>query len=89
MKPENAVSFMNGTDELFVDIADNIDLEAEKERIEKEILYLKGFLKSVDAKLSNERFVNNAKPEVVENERNKKADAETKLESLAKSLGNL
>ena len=80
---------MNGTDELFVDIADNIDVEAEKERIEKEIIYLKGFLKSVDSKLSNERFVANAKPEIVDNERSKKADAEIKLQALSESLKNL
>ncbi len=89
VKPENAVSFMSGTDELFVDIADNIDIEAEKERIEKEIIYLQGFLKSVDSKLNNERFVNNAKPEIVENERNKKDDAENKLQALQNSLKSL
>ena len=88
-KPNNALSVMNGTDELFVDIADNIDVEAEKERIEKEIIYLKGFLKSVDSKLSNERFVANAKPEIVDNERSKKADAEIKLQALSESLKNL
>ena len=88
-KPDNAISFMNGTDELFVDIADNIDVEAEKERIEKEIVYLKGFLKAVDTKLSNERFVQNAKPEIVQNEQNKKADAESKLASLLESLQSL
>src|SRR5690606_33758039 len=88
-KPDNAISFMNGTDELFVDIADNIDVEAEKERIEKEIVYLNGFLKAVNAKLSNERFVQNAKPEIVQNEQNKKADAESKLASLVESLGSL
>lgn len=88
-KPENAVSFMSGTDELFVDIADNIDVEAEKEKIEKEIIYLQGFLKSVEGKLNNERFVSNAKPEIVENERNKKADAEAKLQALQSSLKSL
>jgi len=88
-KPDNAISFMNGTDELFVDIADNIDVEAEKERIEKEIVYLNGFLKAVNAKLSNERFVQNAKPEIVQNEQNKKADAESKLASLIESIQSL
>jgi valyl-tRNA synthetase len=43
---------------------------------------LKGFLKSVDAKLSNEKFVANAKPEVIEKERQKKADAEEKIKKL-------
>lgn len=88
-KPENTISFMNGTDELYVDIADYIDVEAEKIRIEKEISYLQGFLKSVNNKLGNERFVNNAKPEIVENERKKKADAENKLTTLQSSLKHL
>jgi valyl-tRNA synthetase len=68
---------------------DLIDAEAEKTRISSEIEYLKGFLKSVEAKLSNERFVQNAKPEIVENERKKQADAVLKLEELSKSLAVL
>jgi valyl-tRNA synthetase len=48
--------------------------------------YLKGFLVSVDKKLSNERFVQNAKPEIVENEKSKKADAEAKIKILQESL---
>ncbi len=59
---------------------------AEKERLSKELEYLKGFLKSVDAKLSNERFVQNAKPEIIANERNKKADAESKIKIITESL---
>ena len=50
---------------------------------------MQGFLVSVDKKLSNERFVQNAKPEVVQNERNKKADAESKIKILEESLANL
>jgi valyl-tRNA synthetase len=50
---------------------------------------LEGFLKSVDAKLSNERFVNNAKGDVVENEKKKKADAEQKIEILKVSLAKM
>lgn len=77
------------TDELFVKLNLQIDADAEKEKIEKEIDYLKGFLKSVEAKLSNEKFVANAKPELVEKERQKKADAETKLAALEASLKSL
>ncbi|MES2448350.1 MAG: hypothetical protein V4546_14280 [Bacteroidota bacterium] len=51
--------------------------------------YLQGFLKSVDAKLSNERFVQNAKPEIIANERNKKADAESKISIIRESLAGL
>lgn len=81
--------FLIGTDEFFVDLGSNIDIEAERERIGKELEYLKGFLKSVDAKLGNERFVQNAKPEIIQNERNKKADAESKIKALEESLAAL
>ncbi len=89
-KVSGALSFLAGKSECYVQLAaENIDIEAEKERITKEIEYLKGFLISVDKKLSNERFVQNAKPEIIENERNKKADAETKISILIDSLSNL
>lgn len=87
--PSGSVAFMVGRNEFYVSIGQNIDVEAEKERITKEIAYLTGFLKSVDAKLANERFVNNAKPEIVQNERNKKADAESKITSLKETLATL
>ena len=74
------------TDEVFVFMDLQVDAEAEKEKITKEIEYLEGFLKSVDAKLSNEKFVANAKPELVEKERQKRADAEMKIEVLKRSL---
>jgi valyl-tRNA synthetase len=88
-KPAGAAAFMAGTDEFFVPLSENIDAEAEKERITKELDYLNGFLKSVDAKLSNERFVQNAKPEVVTNEQQKKADAEAKIVLLKANLAAL
>lgn len=81
-----AAAFMAGKDEFFISLANNIDADAEKERLEKEINYLNGFLKSVDAKLSNERFVQNAKAEVVENEHRKKNDALSKIKILEASL---
>ncbi|MBU0696298.1 MAG: valine--tRNA ligase [Bacteroidetes bacterium] len=82
-------AFMAGRDEFFIPLEGNIDAEAEKDRIVKEIEYLQGFLKSVNAKLSNERFVQNAKPEIITNEQNKKADAEAKIQILEESLGAL
>ena len=85
-RPEQALSFLIGTDTGFLHIGNFIDPAAEKEKITKEIEYLQGFLKSVDAKLSNEKFVANAKPELVEKERQKKADAELKIKSLNESL---
>lgn len=85
-KIAGAASFMVGNDEFFIVLNENIDLAAEKERLTKELDYLVGFLKSVDAKLSNERFVQNAKPEIIANERNKKADAESKISIIKESL---
>ncbi len=70
-----------GTDEFFIPLK-NIDFAAEKEKAEKEIVYLEGFLVSVNKKLDNEKFVANAKPEVLAAERKKKADAEQKLAAL-------
>lgn len=77
------------TDEVYVHLQLEVDADAERARIEKEIEYLHGFLKSVDAKLSNDKFVANAKAELVEKERQKKADAESKLSTLQKSLASL
>lgn len=88
-KPASAISFLIGRNEFYMNITQNIDVEAERERIEKEISYLNGFLKGVNAKLSNERFVQNAKAEIVDNEKNKKADAESKIASLQEALAAL
>jgi valyl-tRNA synthetase len=77
------------TDEVFVVLNLQIDAAAEREKMEKEITYLEGFMKSVDAKLTNEKFVANAKPELVEKERQKKADAAQKIEALQASLSSL
>lgn len=88
-KPQGVSGFLAGTDEFFVALTQSIDADAERERLNKEIEYLQGFLRSVDAKLSNERFVQNAKPEIVENERRKKADAEAKIAILNGSLASL
>ncbi|MBX2844040.1 MAG: valine--tRNA ligase [Flammeovirgaceae bacterium] len=88
-KVEGAVSFVYTADEFFVPIAGEIDVEKEKEKIQTEIEYTKGFLKSVDKKLSNERFVNNAPAKVVENEKQKKKDAEDKLVALEAALSSL
>ncbi|MEJ5963553.1 valine--tRNA ligase [Pedobacter immunditicola] len=85
-KIHGAVSFMVGNDEFFILLNEDIDVDAEIERLKGELNYLLGFLKSVDAKLSNERFVQNAKPEVVENEKNKQADAEGKIKIIKESL---
>ncbi|WDF56889.1 valine--tRNA ligase [Mucilaginibacter sp. KACC 22063] len=88
-KVTGAASFMVLTDEFFIPLAENIDPAAEAERLQKEIEYLNGFLKSVNAKLGNERFMQNAKPEIVENELKKKADTEAKIKVIQESLASL
>jgi valyl-tRNA synthetase len=88
-KIAGAVSFMVGSDEFYIQFEDNIDIDAERERLNGELTYLQGFLKSVDAKLNNERFVQNAKPEIIQNERNKKADAESKMAIIKENLSSL
>jgi len=88
-KPEAAVSVMAGTSQAFIKLNIEINTEAEKKRLQEEIAYLEGFMRSVDAKLSNDKFVANAKPDVVERERQKKADAEQKIESLQSQLQSL
>ncbi len=88
-KVAGAATFMVGSDEFFIKLEENIDMEAERERLNAELTYLQGFLKSVDAKLNNERFVQNAKPEIIQNERNKKADAEVKIGIILQSLGSI
>ena len=88
-KVTGAAAFMVGNDEFFIQLNETIDVEAEKERLNADLVYLQGFLKSVDAKLSNERFVQNAKPEIIQNERNKKEDAESKIRIIEESLSVL
>ncbi|MCG9880285.1 MAG: valine--tRNA ligase [Bacteroidia bacterium] len=85
-QPASSTLLPVDTDEVFVILNLQVDAAAEQEKILKEIAYLEGFIKSVDAKLSNEKFVANAKPELVEKERQKKADAEAKIEVLRKSI---
>ena len=88
-KDPAAASFMVGTTEFNVPLTQNIDVKAEIERLEKELDYLRGFLASVMKKLSNERFVNNAPANVVEVERQKQADAETKIKNIEQTLAAL
>ncbi|WP_448697988.1 valine--tRNA ligase [Mucilaginibacter sp. AW1-3] len=85
-KIEGAAGFMVGTDEFFIPLQNNIDIDAERERLNAELVYLEGFLKSVNAKLQNERFMANAKPEIIAVEQKKKADADTKISIIQESL---
>jgi len=78
-KPEASLSFMVKAQEYFIPLSDNVNVEEELKKLESELKYLEGFLKSVAKKLSNERFVNNAPAKVVEIEKKKQADAEEKI----------
>ncbi|GGH53754.1 valine--tRNA ligase [Dyadobacter endophyticus] len=82
-------SFRVKSDEFFVNLADELDVEAERENLLRELEYTKGFLDSVAKKLSNERFVANAKGDIVEKERQKQADAEAKIVTLTEALARL
>lgn len=85
----NTITVVVGTDKFFIETENALDASAQKEQLLKDLQYQKGFLASVKKKLSNERFVQNAKPEVVEIERKKKADAEQKIKALEESLAGL
>lgn len=82
-------TFLVGSTEISIPLSENLDLEEEKTKTEEEIKYLKGFLISVDKKLSNEKFVANAKPEVVETERKKLKDTQDKITLLEEKLKTL
>ncbi len=83
---KGALSFRVKSNDYFIPVAGAVDLDAEKAKLEEELNYTRGFLKSVEKKLSNERFVNNAPAKVVEIEQQKKQDAEAKIEAIEASL---
>jgi valyl-tRNA synthetase len=85
----NTITVVVGIDKFYVESEAIVDTTAQKEQLLKDLEYQKGFLISVEKKLSNERFVQNAKPEVVEVERKKKADAEEKIKAIEESLAAL
>jgi valyl-tRNA synthetase len=88
-KDAAAASFMVGTTEFNVPLANTIDVEAELTRLKHDLEYYQGFLKSVEKKLSNERFVSNAPAAVVDAERRKQADANSKIASIEASIAAL
>ena len=85
---DGALSFRVKSNEYFVPMTGAIDVVAEIKKIQDELKYTKGFLQSVQKKLSNERFVKNAPEQVIAIERKKQSDAEAKIETLEKSLGS-
>lgn len=87
--PGNAIGFTLRSDEFFIPVEGNIDVEKEKEELTKELEYTQGFLNTINKKLSNERFVNNAPENVVAVEKKKQSDAESKIEMLQSKLKEL
>ncbi len=87
--PAGAFGFIVGSTEFFVPLTGSVDVEAEIKKLEEELKYAQGFLKSVEAKLSNERFVSGAPAAVVDKERKKKADAEAKIAVIEQQLAGL
>ena len=85
-KEEGAASFMVGTTEYFIPLRVSLDRKAELSKITEELDYYRGFLTTVMKKLDNERFVQNAPANVLEMERKKKSDAESKIKSLEERL---
>ena len=88
-KVDGALSYRVNSNEYFIPITGNIDVEAEIAKLTEELNYNKGFLKSVQAKLSNEKFVNGAPEKVLEIERKKEADALAKIGTLEQSIAGL
>ncbi|MEI2738044.1 MAG: valine--tRNA ligase [Chitinophagaceae bacterium] len=85
----NSITVVVQKDKFFIETTTVLDTSSQKEQLQKDLDYLKGFLVSVEKKLGNERFVQNAKPEVIEIERKKKADAEEKIKVIEESLASL
>ena len=88
-KDANSATFLVGTTEYAVPLGNNIDVEAELQKLEADLQYMQGFLRTVMGKLGNERFVNNAPENVVALERKKKADAESKIKSIEERIAEL
>ncbi|WP_298286410.1 valine--tRNA ligase [uncultured Lutibacter sp.] len=88
-KVDGALSFRVKSNEYFIPMGSDIDIDAEKSKLEEELKYTEGFLKSVQKKLSNERFVTNAPEQVIKNERQKETDALAKIETIKASLKSL
>ena len=88
-KGQGAAAFMVGTTEFAVLLGNLIDVEAEIAKAEAELKHLQGFLAGIEKKLSNERFVANAPAAVVELERKKQADAQSKIATLNETLASL
>ncbi len=86
---DNAKSFVSGTEKYYVVLNQTIDVVAEREKLTKEFAHQQGFVKSIEAKLSNERFVQGAPASVIDNERKKLADGQARMTMLQEMLDKL
>jgi valyl-tRNA synthetase len=85
----NTIATVIGKDQFYLETEQPLQSGNQKAELEKELEYLKGFLQSVEKKLTNEKFVQQAKPEIVANELKKKEDALSKIKVIEASLGSL
>ncbi|KAA9039107.1 valine--tRNA ligase [Ginsengibacter hankyongi] len=89
-QPENTfITIVAGKEKMYIEANIEIDINTQKEKLIKDLNYLKGFLNSIDKKLSNDRFVQNAKADVIELERKKKLDAQAKILAIEQTLSAL
>lgn len=85
----NCISLVVDTEKIYIQSNVTVDVSVQKEKMEQELNHLKGFLTSVEKKLGNERFMQNAKEEVIAIERKKQEDTLAKIKSIEESLGNI
>ncbi len=88
-KVNGALSYRVKSNEYFIPVGGNLDVAAEIAKLTEELNYTKGFLRSVQGKLSNEKFVSGAPEQVIANERKKEADALAKIATIEQSLASL
>lgn len=88
-KVDGALTYRVKSNEYFIPVSGNIDIAAEIAKLNEELKYTQGFLRSVQGKLANEKFVAGAPPQVIDNERKKEADALAKIATIEQSLASL
>ncbi|MEM0543092.1 valine--tRNA ligase [Flavobacterium sp. j3] len=88
-KIDGALTYRVNANEYFIPVSGNIDIAAEIAKLTEELKYTQGFLRSVQGKLANEKFVAGAPPQVIDNERKKESDALAKIATIEQSLKSL
>jgi len=88
-KPDNALTFLVKSTEFYIPVGSSINVESELKKLNEELKYYRGFLESVNKKLSNDRFVNSAPQQIVDAEKKKKEDAENKIRIIEEQIRSL